>query len=106
MGIVMIMEILNEYDFKRQSTSRYAPAVKALVDDGAFAVKLRRGVDFPQDVRTDNVQANVSNLVRARGKRARTFVESDDVVVVSLWPDGEGPKQRRKAAKRSAAAVG
>jgi len=96
----MIMEILTSYDFKRSSKSRYAAVVDALVNRGAFAVKLVRGTDFPQTAKTETVQGAVSNQIRLAGRRARTFVESDDVVVVSLWADGEGPKQRRKAAKR------
>ena len=97
------MEILQSYEFKKQSSSRYAPVVKALVDQGAFAVKLKRGEDFDQAASIETVQGGVSTLIRKAGHRARTFRESDDVLVVTLYAEGEGPKPRRRARQRVAA---
>lgn len=100
------MEKLTSYEFKRSSRSRYAPIVKALIDDGVNAVRIKRGDDFPDDVNMDGVQAAVSDQVRKRGRRARTFRESDDALVVALWPEGEGPRTpRRRGARRPAPLV-
>jgi hypothetical protein len=98
------MEILQSFEFKKPSRSRYATVVKALVDDGAAAVRLKRGVDFPAEVSMDGVQSAVADQVRKRGKRARTFRESDDELVVALWADGQGPalaaRRQRKQGRR------
>ena len=96
------MQRLDSYEFKKPSTSKYAPVVKALVEDGVFAVRLVRGQDFGRDVTLDAVQGAVSQQVRNAGRRARTFRESDDALVVSLWPEGEGPRtpRRRRSSQR------
>lgn len=100
------MEKLTSYEFKKPSRSRYAPVVKALVDDDVVAVRMKRGEDFPGDVTMDGVQAAISDQVRKRGRRARTFRESDDALVVALWPEGEGPRTpRRRGARRPAPLV-
>jgi hypothetical protein len=96
------MEILRSYEFKKPSKSRYAPVVKALVEDGVFAVRLVRGTDFPSEATIDSVQGAVSQQVRNAGRRARTFAESLDALIVSLYPEGEGPRRRRTRAKASA----
>jgi hypothetical protein len=98
------MEKLTSYEFKKPSTSKYAPVVAALVDEGVFAVRLKRGEDFGRDVTLDSVQGAVSQQVRNAGRRARTFRESDDVLVVALYPEGEGPRApRRRQARRERA---
>jgi hypothetical protein len=96
------MEILEEYEFRRPSRSRYEPVVVALCDDDAFAVLLRRGDDFPVNVTLDSVQGAVAQQVRLRGKRARTFRESDDVLIVSLYADGPARPRKRGRAKVTA----
>jgi hypothetical protein len=97
------MEILDSYEFKRPSRSRYAPVVDALVNGvggkKVFAVKLKRGEDFPQASSISSVQGAISTQVREAGRRAKTFAESDDVLVVSLWPEGEGPRVRRRSSR-------
>jgi hypothetical protein len=111
------VEILQQYAFKRPSTSQYAEAIKAVChpdpNKRAYAVKLKRGEDFPADAKTSTVQGGVSTQLRKaldevpelRGRRPRTFVESDDVVVVALWPEGEGPRPRRKSQRRERVAA-
>jgi hypothetical protein len=111
------MEILESYDFKRESTSQYADAIKAITHPDparrAFAVKLKRGEDFPAEAKTSTVQGGVSTQLRKaledvpdlRGRIPRTFVESDDVVVISLHPEGEGPRPRRKTQRRERVAA-
>lgn len=97
------MEILQSYEFKRESNSRYAPYVKALLD-GATAIRLKRGRDFPADAGLETIQGGVSTLVRKEGRRARTFREDNDNLVVALWPEGEGPRPRRARRREAAAA--
>src|SRR3954469_10838498 len=111
------MEILESYDFKRESTSQYAAAIRAIAHPDparrAFAVKLKRGEDFPAEAKTSTVQGGVSTQLRKaledvpdlRGRIPRTFVESDDVVVVSLHPEGEGPKPKRTSRRRERVAA-
>lgn len=99
------MEQLQSFAFTKPSKSRYADAVAALVDNGVFAVRLRRGEDFPDGISMDGVQGAVSDQIRKRGKRARTFRESDDSLVVSLWPDGEGPRRSARRRRREPVAV-
>lgn len=103
--MIIAMEILESYSFTKPSTSRYAAAVSALVEDGHFAVKLKRGTDFPAEIGIEAVQGAISEQIRKRGKRARTFRESDDVLVVSLYGDGEGPRRRRGARRQAAVAA-
>jgi hypothetical protein len=98
----LIVQILDSYEFKKPSKSRYAPVVKALVDDGAFAVRLERGVDFPADRSLDNVQGAISQQVRNAGRRAKTFAEPPDALVVSLYEEGDGPRRRRARSKVTA----
>lgn len=98
------MEILQSYEFRKPSRSRYAPVVKALLEDGAPVVKLTRGEDFDQDAQIGSVQGAVSAQVRESPKntdkrRPHTFVESDDVLIVALYPKGEGPALRRRRAQ-------
>jgi hypothetical protein len=111
------VEILQQYAFRRPSTSQYAAAIEAIAhpdpNKRAFAVKLKRGEDFPVDAKTSTVQGGLSAQLRKaldevpelRGRRPRTFVESDDVVVASLWPEGEGPKPRRASRRRERVAA-
>lgn len=111
------MEILQQYAFRRPSTSQYAAAIAAIAhpdpNKRAFAVKLKRGEDFPVDAKTSTVQGGVSTQLRKaledvpdlRGRIPRTFVESDDVVVVALHPEGEGPKSRRTSRRRERVAA-
>lgn len=98
------MEILTSYEFKRPSTSRYAPVVNALVTDGAKAVRIKRGEDFPAEISMDSVQGAVSQEIRKAGARARTFRESDDVLVIALRGEGEAPR-RKRATKQPALAA-
>lgn len=91
------MEILETHDFKKPSRSRYTEAVDALCDKGAFAVRLTRGKDFPDNITAGSASGSVRQLIGNRGQRARCFIESDDALVVSLWKDGEGPKSRKRA---------
>ena len=94
-----IREILEKFDFAdRPSRSRYAEVVKALVQDNVHAVKLERGKDFPNTVKMDTVQAGVSTAVRKAGKRARTRVLSQDVLVVGLNSE---PAPKRRGGKRA-----
>ena len=98
------MEILQSYSFKRKSNSRYAPIVKALVDDGHHAVRIKRGQDgWPAETSVETVQGAISQQLRNEGKRARTFREDDNTLVISLWPEGEGPKVRRSKNARAKA---
>jgi hypothetical protein len=99
------MKKLNEFDFsERPSSSRYASVVKALVDEGTFAVMLERGdAEFPADVKVDTVQTGVRNALRKAGKRARTRIPSDNVVVVGLNPN-PAPKRARNKSKVAVAA--
>lgn len=99
------MEILNSYEFRKPSNSQWAKVVKALVQDGAFAVRLKRGVDFPQDANLDTIQGGISSQVRNAGRRARTFREGDDAIVVSLYAEGEGPRRSRATRKRERAVL-
>lgn len=94
------MEILDSYEFTRPSTSRYAPVVQALVNDNKFAVKLKRGEDFPEDATIATVQGAVSQQIRNAGRNARTFAESDDVLVVTLRSEEEATKAKRSAKRR------
>jgi hypothetical protein len=105
------MEILSDYNFQRPSRSRYAPVVEALIEKGIFAVKLKRGEDFPSDANINSVQGAISTQIRESPKnttnrRARTWVEDPEtanVLIVSLYPEGEGPAARSKTAKKKPA---
>lgn len=104
------MEQLQSFEFKRPSRSQYAPVVKALVDDGTFAVRLVRGEDFPQGANIHQVQSSVRIAIEKAGARARTFVEyeedhSANTMVVSLWRDGEGPKKPTRRRRRETVAA-
>jgi hypothetical protein len=96
------MKILTEYSFKKEGRSRYEEAVKALCDEGVYAVELKRGEDFPENLSPQSASGGIRGLIAKRGYRARCFIESDDVLVVSLWSEGEGPKARRKRQKVAA----
>jgi hypothetical protein len=49
-----------------------------------------------------SVQQGVRDAVKKRGRRARTFIESDDHMVVGLYGEGEGPRApRRRRAERA-----
>lgn len=96
------MEILEEFSFKKESRSRYAAVVKALVEDGNFAVRLKSGVDFPDDVGIETVQGAISQQIRNAGRSAKTFREKDGSLVVSLHARGEEPKPRKKRQKVAA----
>src|SRR4051794_23169444 len=88
------MERLDSFDFDaRPDRSRYAAVAKALVDDKVHAVKLKRGVDFPADVKMTTVQSGVRNVVSKAGKRARTYIVSEDEIVVGLNTD-QSPRKR------------
>lgn len=98
------MEKLENFDFtKRPSRSRYAPIVKALVEDGAGAVRLTRGEDFPQPLAIDAVQGAIADQIRKAGRRARTYREDDDHLVVGLNHDPA--PTRRRASRRVASAA-
>jgi hypothetical protein len=98
------MEILEEFDFTaRPSRSRYADAVTALVDNGAHAVRLARGTDFPDNLKMDTVQSAVTTQIRKAGKRARTYKVDDDTLVVGLRPD-HSPARRRGGERAAVAA--
>jgi hypothetical protein len=97
------MEILESYDFTRPSRSQYAPAVEALCPNKrASIVSLKRAEDFSEKADIRGVQGAVSDRMRKalekvpdlRGRRPRTFIESNDVIVISLWPENEGPRRR------------
>jgi hypothetical protein len=100
------MEILESYDFTRPSRSQYAPAVEALChpdpNKRASIVSLKRAEDFSEKADIRGVQGAVSDRMRKalekvpdlRGRRPRTFIESNDVIVISLWPEGEEPRRR------------
>ena len=90
------MEILNNFDFNsRPSRSRYEAVADALINQGADAVKLVRGVDFPPSVKIDSVQGGVSTYIRENhDKSARTRVLDDDTLVVGI-----NPNPRRRAAR-------
>jgi hypothetical protein len=96
------MRQLQEFDFDtRPSRSRYADAVSALVDDGVFAVELKRGEDFPANLALSSVQGSVSSLIRKRGKTARTRIVDKDTIVVGL--QANGTSSRRRGREREAA---
>jgi hypothetical protein len=97
------MESLTAYDFKRPSSSQYDDVAKALVDDGATAVRIKRGADFPDDIKMSSVQQGVRDVIKKRGRRARTRIEDDNHMVIGLWPEGEGPRTPRR--RRGARAV-
>jgi hypothetical protein len=98
------MEILRSYEFKKKSTSRYAPVVKALLD-GAVAIRIKRGdPEWPEDAKLESVSGGISTLTRKEGRRARTFRENDDNLVVALWPEGEGPRAPRRRRRETVAA--
>lgn len=82
--------ISSDYDFSRESTSRYKEAVDAALD--GKVVRLTRQADFP-DARVKNVQSTITNLIRKAGKQAKTKIESDDAIVftaVRRSPNGAG----------------
>jgi uncharacterized protein related to proFAR isomerase len=93
------MEKLDSFDFsKRPSRSRYAPVIDALVHDRnpAAAVRLTRGDEiWPADVNVDSVQGAIADQMRKIGKRAKTFRESDDSLVIGL-NDKPAPKRARR----------
>lgn len=96
------MKILNDYSFHRPYNGRWVDVVKALMEDGVFAVRLERGEDFPEDKKIENVQNAITQQITKAGGHARTFVEdreTKNVLIVSLWPDGEGPAKRAPKAK-------
>lgn len=98
------MERLDSFDFsKRPSRSRYAAVVKALVDEGVHAVRITRGVDFPDELQMDTVQGSISQQIRKAGKRARTYRESEDVLIVGLNEEA-APRRRGGRARELAAA--
>lgn len=106
------MEKLDSFNFdERPSRSRYAPVVKALVEDGTFAVALNRGEPmFPEDVKIDSVIAGVRTAVSKAGKRTRIRraplpdgTLSNDRLVVGL--DTEPAPRRRSSRKREAAVL-
>ena len=105
------MEILQSFTFQKPSTSRYAPVVEALLKTPTPIIRLKRGEDFPQEAKIESVQGALATQVRdspqnTNGRRARTFTETDDSLVVTLWAEGEGPRRRAKrAATKSAARV-
>jgi hypothetical protein len=96
---------LTEYSFERASRSRFAKAVSLVMDENVFAVRLIRGEDFPDDVKIKSVQRAVGSLIRKRGRSARTFIESENAIILSLWPEGEAPSRptrRRRSTQRQA----
>lgn len=99
------MEKLDSYEFRKPSASQWAPVVKALVHDKSFAVRLKRGVDFPAEANLDTVQGGVSSQVRNAGRRARTFREDPDTLIVSLYAEGEGPRRPKAARRRERATL-
>jgi hypothetical protein len=102
------MQQLTEYSFTRASRSRYAEAVSLLLDKNVFAVRLVRGEDFDKEVSVKSVQRAVSQLIRKRGRSAHTFIEDENAIVLSLWPEGEGPSRptrKRKSSQRQAQPV-
>jgi len=97
------MQKLTQYDFKRPSHSRYDEVVKALIEEGVPAVRLTRGEDFT--AKMDGVQSGLPDRILKAGRRARTQRDPDhpeDVIVVGLWPEGEGPRKKRARAKATA----
>lgn len=90
------MEKLTSYEFRRPSSSQYDDVVKALADDEIAAVRVKRGDDFPESIKMSSVQQGVRDAVKKRGRRARTFIEDDDHMVVGLYPKGEGPRTSRR----------
>jgi len=94
------MEILEQFDFNnRPSRSRYEAVADALLNKGAEAVKLKRGVDFPETVKIDSVQGGISTYIRETyDKSARTRVLDDDTIVVGNNPTPRRRKQSRKQA--------
>jgi hypothetical protein len=99
------MELLQSFDFTRPSRSRYAPAVKALMEDRVFAVLLKRGEDFPADITMASVQGGIRDKIAKAGGRARIFPTEEGNLVVSLWPEGEGPKRPTRRARRTPVAA-
>src|SRR4051794_4130607 len=98
------MKILQHFDFdQRPSRSRYASTVKALVIDNEAAVTLERGDDFPDDVKIATVQSGVRAAVKKASKTARTYIISDDEIVVGL--DDRPVKPRRSGRHRESVAA-
>lgn len=98
------MEILESFDFdKRPSRSRYAPVVKALVEDGAKAVRLTRGEDFPQPLSMDAVQGAIADQFRKAGKKAETYRQDEDHLVVRLSDKPSTGRRRGRAREATAA---
>jgi hypothetical protein len=96
------MEILHNYEFKRESRSRYAAAIKALVEDGVFSVRLFRGVDFPKEVPMNSIQGGVKDAFKKSGHHIRTFTEGEDAIVISRQPEGYTPRGRKKRQRAEA----
>lgn len=97
------MEILHNYEFKRPSRSRYADAIKALTEDGVFAVRLKRGEDFPDNVPMNSIQGGIKDAFKkTSGRSVKTHSEGDEAVVVTLQPEGHSPKTRKKRARGEA----
>jgi hypothetical protein len=97
------MEILETHDFKKPSRSRYAEAVKALIEDGVFAVRLKRGEDFPEEITAGSASGSVRQLIDKQGRIARCFIESERSLVVSLQPEGTTSRTRKPARSKQAA---
>jgi hypothetical protein len=92
------MKILEEFDFsKRPSRSRYAPVVRALVEDNAVAVQLERGEDFPADVKIATASSGVRAAIKKAGKRAEVYPVDDDTIVVRLRSNGTSSSRRGRA---------
>src|SRR3954452_8261374 len=100
------MKQLQSFDFDARDTdSPYDPIVKLLVEDGVFAVELSRGEDFDEDVKVGGLSNTLRGRIRKAGRRARIRIKSKDVIVVGLWPEGEGPKRPTRRRRRETTAA-
>jgi hypothetical protein len=65
---------------------------------------LERGdAEFPDDVKAETIRTGVRNAINKAGKRSRTRIPSDNVVVVGLNPN-PAPKRARNKPKVAVAA--
>jgi hypothetical protein len=96
------MKILDSYDFVRPYNGRWVEVIKALMEDGVFAVRLERGEDFPEDQKIENVQNAISQQIIKAGGNPKTFIEdreTKNVLIVSLRPEGEERAKRAPKGK-------
>jgi hypothetical protein len=98
---------LETFDWNhRPSRSRYAEAFRVLEEDGVEAVRLKRGEDFPAEIKMDSVKGGIRNEFLKRGRRARTREQDDGTLVVGFNPDPAPPRRRARVKQAAGARAG